>query len=122
MGVILTMIVRQEGETIRRCLRAAKSNIDAWSIVDTGSTDNTREIIREELADVPGVLHERPWKNFGHNRTESFELAKGWLEMLMAYPQLDEVLVWGMCDKYSWLQGFGAPRPAACGSTCRRSP
>jgi len=38
-------------------------------------------------------------------------LAKGWLDMLMAYPQLDEVLVWGMCDKYSWLQGFGAPRP-----------
>lgn len=38
-------------------------------------------------------------------------LAKGWLDMLMAYPQLDEVLVWGMCDKYSWLQGFAGPRP-----------
>jgi endo-1,4-beta-xylanase len=38
-------------------------------------------------------------------------LARGWLDLLLSYPQLDEVLVWGMCDKYSWLQGFGAPRP-----------
>ena len=38
-------------------------------------------------------------------------LAKGWLDMLMAYPQLDEVLFWGMSDKYSWLQGFAGPRP-----------
>ncbi len=38
-------------------------------------------------------------------------LAAGWLDMLLDYDELDEVLVWGMCDKYSWLQGFGAPRP-----------
>jgi endo-1,4-beta-xylanase len=47
-------------------------------------------------------------------------LAKGWLDMLMAYPLLDEVLVWGMCDKYSWLQGFGAPR--ADGTAIRAAP
>jgi endo-1,4-beta-xylanase len=47
-------------------------------------------------------------------------LAKGWLDMLMAYPQLDEVLVWGMCDKYSWLQGFAGPR--ADGTPIRAAP
>ena len=78
-NVCLTMIVRNESKTIARCLRAARQHITHWSIVDTGSTDDTREIIREELKGIPGVLHERPWKNFGHNRTESFQLAQQWL-------------------------------------------
>ena len=38
-------------------------------------------------------------------------LAAGWLDMMLGYDELDEVLVWGMCDRYSWLQGFGSPRP-----------
>ena len=37
-------------------------------------------------------------------------LARGWLDLLLSYPELNEVLVWGMCDKYSWLQNFGSPR------------
>jgi endo-1,4-beta-xylanase len=28
---------------------------------------------------------------------------------MLGYPQLRDVLFWGMCDKYSWLQGF-SPR------------
>jgi glycosyltransferase involved in cell wall biosynthesis len=85
-SLCLTMIVRNEGATIARCLRAAKPHITHWSIVDTGSTDNTREIIRKELAGVPGELHERPWRNFGHNRTESFQLAQSWLAKRCGVP------------------------------------
>ncbi len=36
---------------------------------------------------------------------------RAWLDLLFSYPQLKDVLVWGMNDKYSWLQGFGTPRP-----------
>ena len=79
MTLCLTMIVRNEAATIRRCLASAKPFISCWSIVDTGSTDSTRDIIAAELANVPGQLVERPWLNFGHNRTESFELARDWL-------------------------------------------
>lgn len=75
-NICLTQIVKNEERVLARCLRAAKPAITHWSIVDTGSTDRTREIIAEELADIPGKLHERPWVNFGHNRTESFELAR----------------------------------------------
>jgi endo-1,4-beta-xylanase len=32
-----------------------------------------------------------------------------YLEITLSYPQLTDVLVWGMCDKYSWLNGF-SPR------------
>lgn len=38
------------------------------------------------------------------------DYAKAYLERMFAYPQLRDVLVWGMSDKYSWLTGF-APRP-----------
>ncbi len=75
-GVVLNMIVKNEAHVIRRGLDSVKDLIDYWVIVDTGSTDGTQEIIKEHMKDIPGELHERPWKNFGHNRTEALELAK----------------------------------------------
>lgn len=32
--------------------------------------------------------------------------AKGYLDLMFSYKQLKDVLAWGMCDSYSWLQGF----------------
>ena len=75
--ICLNMIVKDESAVITRCLGSLKSLIDYWVIVDTGSTDGTQKIIKEFMKDVPGELHERPWKNFGHNRNEALSLAKG---------------------------------------------
>ncbi len=74
--VCLNMIVKNESEVIKRCLDSVKPVIDYWVIVDTGSTDGTQKIIKQHLKGIPGELYERPWKNFGENRTEAFELAK----------------------------------------------
>ena len=43
------------------------------------------------------------------------DYARGYLDLMFDYTELEDVLVWGMCDKYSWLQGFdprsdGQPR------------
>ncbi len=38
-------------------------------------------------------------------------LAKGWLDLLLSYPECNEILFWGMSDRYSWLQTFETPRP-----------
>jgi glycosyltransferase involved in cell wall biosynthesis len=73
----LCMIVKDESKIIHRALRSVLDIIDYWCIVDTGSTDNTKEIILETLKDIPGELVESEWIDFGHNRTEAIELADG---------------------------------------------
>ncbi|MEK6790025.1 MAG: glycosyltransferase [Pseudomonadota bacterium] len=74
----LAMIVRNEAPVIARCLRSVAGLIDCWTIVDTGSSDGTQQIIREVMAElgIPGQLHERPWRDFGSNRSESLALAR----------------------------------------------
>lgn len=32
--------------------------------------------------------------------------AKGYLDLMLSYKQIDQVLCWGMVDKFSWLQNF----------------
>jgi glycosyltransferase involved in cell wall biosynthesis len=76
-SICLNMIVKNEAAVIARCLDSVRALIDSWVIVDTGSTDGTQELIRQKLAGIPGELHERPWRNFGENRSEALELARG---------------------------------------------
>jgi glycosyltransferase involved in cell wall biosynthesis len=77
MSLCLSMIVKNEAHIIQRCLRSVKPFIDFYSISDTGSTDNTMEIIRQELAGIPGVLASDPWQDFGTNRNISLSRCKG---------------------------------------------
>jgi len=74
----LCMIVKNESRVIERCLASVLPVIDKWIIVDTGSTDGTQEKIKKffENVGIEGQLFERPWKDFGHNRTEALEFAR----------------------------------------------
>jgi len=71
----LVMIVKNSGEILRKCLQKNKRYIDYWTILDTGSTDNTPAIIEEELKDVPGKLHFSDFTNFSEARNKAFDLA-----------------------------------------------
>ncbi len=77
--ICLNMIVRNETHVVREALDAAAPYIGSWVIVDTGSNDGTQDLIRGHMAElgIPGELYERPWRNFGHNRTEALSLAQG---------------------------------------------
>lgn len=91
--VCLNMIVKNESDVITRCLASVKPIIDYWVIVDTGSTDGTQDIIKEFMKDTPGELHEKPWKNFEHNRNEALDFARGKSDYIL-FIDADEVLAY----------------------------
>lgn len=78
-AICVNMIVRNEAAIIRETLDNIAPYISAWVIVDTGSDDGTQAVISDHMArlGIPGELHERPWRDFGHNRTEALTLAQG---------------------------------------------
>lgn len=77
------MIVKDEVGTLPGLFASCRGVIDCWVICDTGSSDGTQELIRRELAGIPGELHERPWVDFGTNRTESLRFARGAADYLL---------------------------------------
>jgi glycosyltransferase involved in cell wall biosynthesis len=89
--ICLNMIVKDESNVIKRCLTSVKPIIDYWIIVDTGSKDETKTIIKEFMKDIPGELREREWKNFEHNRNQALELAAGKADYIL-FMDADEIL------------------------------
>jgi len=76
-NICLNMIVKNEVKVLPRLIRSVKDYIDYYVIVDTGSSDDTIELIRREMSGygIEGEVHERPWINFGVNRQQALELA-----------------------------------------------
>src|SRR5581483_1150256 len=75
--ICLCMIVKNESKIIERCLNSTKSIIDYVSIMDTGSDDDTVEIIEEwcKKNRIEGKVHREKFQNFGYNRTLSVKMA-----------------------------------------------
>lgn len=72
--VCLNMIVCNEGRIIRRLLDSVRHLVREYVIVDTGSTDDTVEQIRDYP--LPGVVLHRPFDTFGRSRTFALEQAR----------------------------------------------
>lgn len=90
-SICLNMIVRDEAQVIERCLASVRPFIDHWVIVDTGSVDDTPARITKALDGIPGQLHHRPWRNFGHNRNEALELARDKADYVL-FMDADDIL------------------------------
>jgi hypothetical protein len=77
MRIALSMIVRDEAAVIQRCLESIKPWITHWAVVDTGSTDTTRELVCRSLEALPGELVNEKWTNsFAFHRNQALRLAK----------------------------------------------
>jgi glycosyltransferase involved in cell wall biosynthesis len=74
----LVMIVRDEAPVIQRCLKSVSNIATSYLICDTGSTDNTIELIKEFMAskNIPGEVITHEWKNFGYNKSYLLERAQ----------------------------------------------
>lgn len=72
MTVSLCMIVKNEEDTIERCLDTVHDLVDEINIVDTGSSDNTIEIAKKY---TERVFHFKWTGNFADARNESFRHA-----------------------------------------------
>jgi len=71
-SISLCMIVKNEEETIERVLESIKDAMDEIIIVDTGSTDNTKEIAKKYTQKI----YDYEWTdNFSDARNYSFEMA-----------------------------------------------
>ena len=72
--IIFISMIKNEEKIIERCLKNIISSCDAICVTDTGSTDSTCKIVSEIFnnIEIPGKLYQDEWKNFGHNRTNSF--------------------------------------------------
>lgn len=88
------MIVKNEAHLIAETLAHLLTymTFDYWVISDTGSTDATREIIKDffKSRNIPGELVEHAWQDFGYNRSKAFEAA---------YNKTDYAFVWDADDE-----------------------
>lgn len=94
--ISLCMIVKNESHIIERCLNSVKPLIDYVLIIDTGSTDNTIEVIKNWLIvnNIPGDVLVEPWINFAHNRSFALnELSKKDFIDYALMIDADEVLI-----------------------------
>ena len=73
--ICLNMIVKNESKIITRLLDSVIDIIDTFCICDTGSTDNTIELIQNYFQEknISGKIIQEPFRDFGYNRSFSMK-------------------------------------------------
>ena len=71
----ICIMVKNGGVTFEEVLTKNLPFIDEWTILDTGSTDNTIEIAKRVLKDKKGNLYQEPFINFKDSRNRCLDLA-----------------------------------------------
>jgi tetratricopeptide (TPR) repeat protein len=69
------IMVKDAGDTFESMLRANMHVADRWTILDTGSTDGTQDVVRRVLGGQRYLLAEEPFINFRDSRNRCLELA-----------------------------------------------
>ena len=94
--ICLNMIVKDESHIIIDTLKNLCSYIffDYWVISDTGSSDNTKELITNFFKErgIPGELVEHKWIDFAHNRTQALDCAFNKTDYLFIFDADDSVV------------------------------
>jgi len=90
------MIVKNESHIIVKTLENITSNINInyYIISDTGSDDNTIELIKNFMINkkIDGKIIQNEWKDFGHNRTLALDAAYNKTDYLFIFDADDEIV------------------------------
>ena len=95
----LNMIVKNESKILTRMFDAVVDIIDCYCICDTGSTDNTPELIADYFLSkgIPGKVVHEPFKNFAHNRNVALWACKGMSDYVLL---LDADMILKISEKF----------------------
>jgi len=101
--ICLNMIVKNESKIIERLLKSVLSIIDTYCICDTGSTDNTKTIIKEffDKHNIPGKIIDKEFINFEENRNYSLTAAKDMADYILL---LDADMILNINNKFNKSQ------------------
>jgi len=79
------MIVKNESKIITRLMQSVLPIIDSYCICDTGSTDNTIELIQTffKSHNISGKIVNEPFKDFAHNRNFALKSAVGMSDFVL---------------------------------------
>ena len=113
--ICLNMIVKNESHIIIKTLNNLCSyiNFSYWVICDTGSTDNTKELIIDFFKEknIKGELVEHKWRDFGYNRSIALTAAYNKSDYVFIFDADDEIVgdlklppIYD-CDKYKFNFG-----------------
>lgn len=100
--ITLTMIVKNEAKIITRLLDSVLNFVDNIAITDTGSTDNTIQIISDWCLqnNKPFQISSYPFLNFSANRTKSYYLAKKYFPQTTYFLLLDADMTLVLNEKF----------------------
>ena len=69
------MIVKDEANSIQQTIHSVLGIVDRYCILDTGSSDNTIELIKSSFGSTPGIIYSEPFIDFATTRNRVLELA-----------------------------------------------
>ena len=76
--LVLTQIVKNEAHVITRMLNSIKPIVDIVCLADTGSTDDTIEVVKNwgTQNNIETHVFERTFDNFENSRNYSIQMAR----------------------------------------------
>lgn len=103
--ICAALLVKNETDTLERCLTSIVGHVDHVLVIDTGSDDvaQTRQVVKKTMKKLPSTVVEREWRNFGANLTELLKIA-GTLQPWVLRLDADMTVEWH-ADFGTWFAG-----------------
>jgi len=110
------MIVKNEEKVIKRLLQTLPKLVDWYTIVDTGSTDKTKEIIKETMdaLGIPGEILDHKWVNFCTARNFALESIKGKAKWGFWIDADEQLIIDSTWTKESMIKQLDHQKPDIC--------